>query len=553
MWFLGAGASASAGIPTAWHMTWEFKQKLFISQRKVSAESVADLSNGRIRKQLQAHIDSAGNLPILDHPEEYAALFEAVFPSEADRRSYLDSKVSGAKPSLGHLGLATLMRADLTKLIWTTNFDSLVADAAAKLYDSTGPLSVIDLDAPELAAQLIGDGRWPIEVKIHGDFRSRQLKNTDDELRHQDARLRKVLVDSCRRFGLVVAGYSGRDESVMDTLEDALADEGAFPSGLFWLHCGTGEPLPRVTQLLERAQDAKVEAAIVSIDNFDEMLRDLLRLIDVETKAMDEFASDRARFSPAPRPNASKRWPVVRLNGIPVVEAPTVCRRVDCNVGGFAETRQAVLDADVDILVSRLRSGVLCFGSDADVRKAFAPYGINEFDLHTIQDKRLRYESAEHGLLRDAMRAALVRDRAFDAFRRRNLDLIAPNDVQAPEFSRLRSLVGDLSGVMKDHPELCWREGLGVRLEWANGQLWLVFEPHTVFEPFEKEHRGLVADYSRERMVQRYNRNLNDVLDFWAGYIAGNGDPIRALGVSEGVDAAFKLSNVTAYSSRATA
>ena len=31
MWFLGAGASASAGLPTAMDMIWEFKQALFIS------------------------------------------------------------------------------------------------------------------------------------------------------------------------------------------------------------------------------------------------------------------------------------------------------------------------------------------------------------------------------------------------------------------------------------------------------------------------------------------------------------------------------------------
>lgn len=32
MWFLGAGASASAGIPTAQDLVWQFKQQLFISR-----------------------------------------------------------------------------------------------------------------------------------------------------------------------------------------------------------------------------------------------------------------------------------------------------------------------------------------------------------------------------------------------------------------------------------------------------------------------------------------------------------------------------------------
>ena len=43
MWLLGAGAFAAAGIPTAWDMIWEFKQQLYVSQRRVSPKSVADL------------------------------------------------------------------------------------------------------------------------------------------------------------------------------------------------------------------------------------------------------------------------------------------------------------------------------------------------------------------------------------------------------------------------------------------------------------------------------------------------------------------------------
>ncbi len=135
MWLLGAGASASAGLPTAMDMVWEFKQKLFVSQRKVSPQIVADLSNPTVRTQLQAHIDSQQRLPPSGAADEYAVLFEEVYPSEADRRVYLDAKIAGAKPSYGHLALATLMRAQCTRLVWTTNFDSLMADACAKIYE----------------------------------------------------------------------------------------------------------------------------------------------------------------------------------------------------------------------------------------------------------------------------------------------------------------------------------------------------------------------------------------------------------------------------------
>jgi hypothetical protein len=443
------------------------------------------------------------------------------------------------------------MKAQLARLVWTTNFDSLVADAAAKIFDSTGPLSTINLDAPDLAAQLISDGRWPIEIKLHGDFRSRRLKNTDDELRLQDAKLRSVLVDSCRRFGLVVAGYSGRDSSVMNTLREVLDQPQGYPSGLFWLHRGENVPLPEVTQLLCDAAAKGVEAALVPTENFDETLRDLLRLIEgIDSQTLDTFASERERWTPAPRLTGQTRWPVIRLNAIPVTQYPTVCRIVECSIGGFAEARDAIKAVDGTVLCSRIQPGVICYGSDSVVRMAFEPYTITGFDLHAIQEKRLRYDSGERSLLRDAMTSALARKHGFDVYRRYGLDLLAPVNPQQQELAPLKKLVGQMSGVIKDHNELRWREGIGVRLEWANDQLWLLLEPCTVFEPFEEEFKAVVADFSRERTVSRYNRQLNDLVDFWASYLAGDGKEFHAIGISDGVDAPFRLSNVTAFSRR---
>ena len=79
-------------------------------------------------------------------------------------------------------------------------------------------------------------------MKLHGDFRSRRLKNTSDELLTQDVKLRQSLVEAAKRFGLVVAGYSGRDDSIMDTLREAVRQAGSFPAGLFWLHRGEEDP-----------------------------------------------------------------------------------------------------------------------------------------------------------------------------------------------------------------------------------------------------------------------------------------------------------------------
>ena len=554
MWLLGAGASASAGIPTAWDMIWEFKQQLFISQRRVSPQAVADLSNSAIRVQLQAHVDSLGRLPLPGAPDEYAALFESVYPAEIDRRAYLDAKIAGAKPSYGHLAMATLMRAQLTRLVWTTNFDPLVADACAKVYDGTGPLTTVALDAPNLATQSIGDGRWPIEIKLHGDFRSRRLKNTNDELRYQDKRLRDVLVDSCRRFGLIVVGYSGRDDSIMEALESVLENSSAYPSGLFWLHRGEDPPLARVEKLLVRAKEAGIESALVRIQSFDEALRDLTRLLNgIDTRTLDRFAAERRRWTSALPPGGRLGWPVVRLNALPVTEFPTVCRRIVCQIGGHAEARQAVERAGVDVLVARTRAGVLAFGADVDVRAAFSGFGITDFDLYTIEPKRLRHDSGERGLLRNALTRAIGRSRQLNFVRRRSADLFAPSNPDEDVWAPLRRQVGPLKGTVNNFPDLHWREGISLRLDWADDRLCLLIEPRTVFDGITADNKAAAADFARERTVKRYNRQLSALMDFWADLLAGDNGDLHALEVGGGVDAVFRLSRITGFSRRAGA
>ena len=554
MWFLGAGASASAGVPTAFDMVWNFKRQLFITQTKMAPQAVSDLSNPTVRNRIQDHINASGRLPLPGSPNEYAMLFEEVYPIEADRRRYLDEKLLGAKPSFGHLALATLMRACRSQLVWTTNFDTLIADACAKVYDTTGALTTVDLDAPSLAVQTIQEGRWPVEVKLHGDFRSRSLKNTTAELRSQDTRLRQMLVDSCRRFGLVVVGYSGRDDSIMDALGEALAAPDAFPGGLFWLHHGEDNPFDRVTRLLSQARNAQLESGLVRIENFDETLRDLVRPIqNMDTSALDSFAKERQVWSGAPVPGGRKGWPVIRLNALPIVDAPVVCRRVVCEIGGTAEVREAVKKAGVNVIAARSKNGVLAFGSDDAIRAAFGLFAIEDFDIHTLEASRQRYDSTERGLLREALSSALARHIGMGVTRHHGTDLLTPGNPKADDWAQLRTIVGEISGEVPGNPGSKWCEGVGLRLDWAGDRLWLLFEPRTVLWGTDDSDRVANADFARKRSIGRYNSKLNELVDFWASCLAQSEKEICALGIENGIDASFRISPTTGFSRRAGA
>ena len=336
----------------------------------------------------------------------------------------------------------------------------------------------------------------------------------------------------------------------MDALEEAIKYPTPFPAGLFWLHRGEGEPSPRVANLLNLALREGVESALVPIQNFDETMCDLIRLTDgLETTVLQNFAKERRRRTRALIRQGRRGWPVVRLNALPIIRSPSTCRLVVCEIGGTADVRRAVAKAGVDVLAVRSRLGVLAFGADSDVRCAFEACDITGFDLYTLEPKARHYESSERGLLHDALIRGIVRHRGMRLTQGSRWHLI-PKDLQDSKWTPLRALVERLSGTVKDHATLRWYEGIVVRLDSVNDHLWLLFEPKIIFEGLTDQNKIAAADFAREHGIKRYNRELNQLLGFWAKFLAKDEEEMRAFNLGDGIDAIFVLSPVTGFSRR---
>jgi NAD-dependent SIR2 family protein deacetylase len=552
-WFLGAGASAAAGIPTAFNMIWDFKRTLYCAAQGVSIRLCQDLNEPTLRFWLQHYFESKGTFPREDSIEEYAHYFEATYPTEADRRRYIDRFVSAAAPSIGHVALATLAAVDKARGIWTTNFDRLIEDAIISALGGSGRLTVSTLDSPRIALQAMNEGRWPVLGKLHGDFQSRRLKNTTDELRAQDSELRHALVEACRRFGMIMIGYSGRDRSVMDSLEEAIDEGRGYPAGLFWFH-RTGSPcLPQVLELIGKAKVKGVDAHLVDGDSFDALLPDVTRMLpDLPDHLRQQLDRRAERASNAPIPRPGRGWPVVRTNALPVLEAPTVCRRVVCDIGGTKEVRAIVSQTGADILAGRTQFGVLAFGSDRQMRQAFGELNITEFGVHAIEPRRLRFESTEFGLLYDALTKALTRERPLLVERRgqahlARVDASRPAD---PAFRALRGAIQDLSGTVPQ-TDLRWAEAVRLRLDFRLDRLWLLLEPTIWTERGDNEEVDSATKlFVQARLASRFNRPWNAILGAWIEVLLGGEEQaaIRAFGISDGIDAAFTIARTTAFS-----
>ncbi|MFV8668041.1 SIR2 family protein, partial [Ralstonia pseudosolanacearum] len=567
---------------TGYAMITDFKTRLFCELSGAKLKEV-DADDRLWVDRINAFLAARSVLPPADDPTEYAAAFEAVYPTQEDRRNYIALAVEKGTPSYAHRVLASLITTRRVPCVFTTNFDTLV-ETATTLTDQLMPpteranLAVAGIDNVARATLALGEGR-PLLAKIHGDYQSVRLKNTTEELQHQDAQMRNVLTSACGRYGLVIIGYSGRDTSVMQALTDALSQPNAFPGGIHWVARSIQGLLPDVRRFLEAADAAGVRTTIVECHTFDELAADILDGVTISPLLTDHVGEFKAPdvLRPVPLPTGDHRqFPVLRCSAIPVLSMPTAARRIRVDVAlTTVQARQMLREAEVWGIVASNGREVAAFGDDATLLRAFERVGGRLDGTITLSPE---HDSWALGLLYDALTRAVCRRQPLVARLRRNgHSVIARGDSdketaegrkqRLAHQSKLRQAYSAaLYGTTTPHGYPFY-EGAQLRLEQATDRWWLTFEPTTYVDlplaerlgaepdtdaPGDRERRlDPTIDWRRERWAQRYNNVWTGIIDAWADMLAGHENGVlRAIGLRDGVgiDAVFKVSPVTAWS-----
>ncbi|MBO9356916.1 SIR2 family protein [Bordetella petrii] len=584
-WLLGAGASAASGIPTGYAMIGDFKKRIFCRETGYSLREV-DAGDQLWVERVEDFFRRTALLPPGGDPREYSAAFEAIYPNEKQRRQYIDDAIRKGTPCFGHRVLAALMASRQATCIFTTNFDALVEESATEINAllpaevRTKPV-VAALDSADRAQRCLDESDWPLIAKLHGDYQSLQIKNTDSELEQQDERMRHVLTQSCKRFGLVVVGYSGRDASVMEALESVLKDPNPFPNGLYWVASSANKLLPAVRTLLENALLAGVDVAIVQAKTFDELAADLLAQIQLS----DVLAEHVLQYRASPRIEAVKlpakdarSFPVLRYSALLVNELPRVARRMVLKKATTtADVRQQLREKQCRAVVAAMGRELAVFGNDARVIEALEEFEAQPAGTIDLNPER---DSWALGLLYEAMVRALSRHRPLlPRYKRSGHSLVvaAPHADEAPERTQERraqlaalrtAYESELTGKV---PKLGYpyQEGIFLKLERVEDRWWCGFEPYTFVniprtEPSKADLQdgdgvGLpsavrggdpAGDWRRERWVQKYNRQWAGIINAWAALLAAKDKDLSAFGLSsgEGIDAVFVFSSVTGWS-----
>lgn len=595
-WFLGAGASAAGNIPTGYDMILDFKAQLFSRDADIARREI-DTGDPVWIERLNSYFNNSHGLPPTDSPDEYATAFEAVLSDPADRRRYIDETIRRGSPSYGHRVLAALVANRQIPCIFETNFDPLMEDAVAVADDLLPPservhLTTAAIDSAGRAELCLRESSWPLLAKLHGDYREEALKNSAAELKEQDAAMRRVLVECLGRFGLVVVGYSGRDDSVMAALGDALAP-GAYPGGIFWV-CRSDRPLlPAVSNFLNTASDAAIDAYVVHSETFDELAGELHRAGELPNLLQQSLESARPvpRLKPVVVPTESVAYfPVLQCSALPILEFPVTARRILLREDSSTPELQALLRTANcrQTAIACIGREAAAFGRDRDLiagLSSLRPQLSGEIPLNPLLD------SWALGLLYDALAKALSRTRPLIPHLRSHGHhlIVAPpdptrDDDRAIDDRRLLKALGEAydkpltgnAGLLN----LPYAEAVRLVLDHRLGRWWCVFDPFTWIDfprsdPHEEGDRSTddtgevqseaadeqdperstlvhaAAEWRRERWATRRNLAWASILRAW-GTLLSNKDELTISsfghGSDEGHTATFMLGTWTAWS-----
>jgi len=405
--FLGAGASISSGVPSAQACIWEWQRSIFLTNNPGLEEQFTELSLPGIQRRIQDWLDKQGRFPAKDSSEEYGFYIEHCFPISDDRRAFFQEKVKSAKSHIGYRLACHLAESGLLRSVWSTNFDSLTARAAANF--SLTPIEVgIDSQERIIRQDSQGDLRC---ISLHGDYRYDDLKNTPQELQEQEAALRTSLIDELRNTSLIVSGYSGRDRSIMDTLHAAFAQQGS--GSLYWCGFSDGDIPEPISELIQHARSHGRQAYYVPSLGFDDILVRLsLHCLEGEgreaaRKGINELASthalDRSPFQVA----THEQNGLIKSNAFEV-ECPLEVFAFDLKEWPKEKvwTSLREIAAGKQIVVAPFRGKVLAFGNIDDIKEAFGENIKGAIERSPVGPNELRYED---GAMVSLMREALVR------------------------------------------------------------------------------------------------------------------------------------------------
>lgn len=273
--WIGAGVSIEARIPGAQQIC-ELLADKYISQIQLERQ-LNKLANASISTEERQSLLSK-ELHWHDVSTRYARTIKRVYAGRPDRVDFFRRLVSGRSPAFAHYATALLVQNGVfSSDCLTTNFDKLLE----KAFHDVGLMECQPIRSAEELEFHQSNSDKAYCLKIHGDYDTHNLLNTEEETVVIEKPMGNYLTQILRNRGLLVIGSAGYEKSV-HTLFDILTTRESIEGrilhyGLLWgvyIGGGTADPVGEVRR--------RVEAGEIS--------RDIVRVMDRNFRRDTQFA-----------------------------------------------------------------------------------------------------------------------------------------------------------------------------------------------------------------------------------------------------------------------
>jgi hypothetical protein len=200
--FVGAGFSKDAGVKSGWDILIETLIPIYSDDKEL--DSLPDGCYSQVEEWYLSHeeLNQLG----------YSEILERLYEGEIERREHLKKFFEGQQPGEAHRQLARMVQNQLVRFIFTTNFDDLIEKSLEEIGIDFDVIYSDDILQATKSWDKVNTCRI---YKLHGDYKAGKIRNTKKELMALDPYISEDFQYIIDRHGLIVIGYAGRDEGIM--------------------------------------------------------------------------------------------------------------------------------------------------------------------------------------------------------------------------------------------------------------------------------------------------------------------------------------------------
>ncbi|MBF0577384.1 SIR2 family protein [Dysgonomonas sp. GY617] len=513
---LGAGASVQANIPAAGTLIWQFKRKLFCGATNVREDKYKDLESERNRTIIQSYFEMQGDYPKLYSSDEYSVYFEKCYRHSIDRKAFVQRLVQGKNPSIGHKCLGVLFDSQKVNHIWTTNFDELI-ESGIKAINNGASFEVISEDTKN---QLFNLNKLPRVIKLHGDYRYDNLQNTSDELKSLEKDLHKYFSNLQSQAGLIVIGYSGSDNSILEAFQETFNTSNPFPYGLIWCIRKGQQPNSNVISLIQRINEKNNNdlSGFIEIDGFDEFMFELYVANEVVNPEIENIA--KLRFEarkPFSAPQIRNDFTPIKLNGLKARSYPKSIYSFKSDLEGWKELREIVENQKLSAALSK--GNTLVFGSIETITKVFNTRIKSEIITVDV-DESITYkqDSFYTGLIYDLIEENLISNYSLKR---------VPTKAFRKFYSENYPLTYQELNSYKIQSNIVIYEAVEIQFQFHNKELFLILLPSIHISPNSGLTNIEKQNISNIIFSNRRNNSLNERENFWISILKKENSTIQ--------------------------